>query len=51
MLKLNNEAAVKFTIQIVEKMIESTPSWINADTVIDSMEKIYTYFTSDNKPA
>ena len=46
-MKLRNEDAIKITIRLAEENIKSSNSWTFPDNVIDFMDKIYQYFTSD----
>lgn len=50
-MKLNNEAALKATLELAKINIESTEHWTEPERVIDFMQEVYTYLTVERKSA
>lgn len=49
MMHLTDSSAMKSTLELTQKNIESTPDWVPPEQVIDFIEKVYSALHGDTK--
>ncbi|TQI66229.1 hypothetical protein LY85_0890 [Clostridium sp. KNHs216] len=48
-MRLNESHAMEYALKLVEKNIESTPRWIEAEEVTQFLQTVYSYLSSEVK--